>query len=238
MAKSRIIKELANSEVTISTALKRTKVLLQELDNQEILNWVNYEIEGYPKGEDVPEYRMITGQLRGTYFKGSMASHMTYNNVPLSLGKMPDETKRDFLIRPITEGIEALNETIEQTDKGGTFAFVVPADFYPIIAHFNNDPYMMIVSANVELSIPQIRNIFSKVESKLLDILAFLEKKFGLLDELDIDVEAKTDEEIKEIINHIYYIIFNDNSVEIGDKNKINNSTISSQITEKTMEDK
>ena len=152
MAKSRIIKELANSEVTISTALKRTKVLLQELDNQEILNWVNHEIEGYPKGEGVPEYRMITGELRGTYFKGSMASHMTYNNVPLPLGKMPEDTKRDFLIRPITEGIEALIETIEQMDKGATFAFVVPADLYPIIAHFNNDPFMIIVSAKVELS--------------------------------------------------------------------------------------
>ena len=237
MAKSRIIKELANSEVNTSTALKRTKVLLQEIDNQDLLNWINYEIEGYPAEADVPEYRMITGQLRGTYFKGSMASHMTYKNVPLPLGKMPEDVRKDFLRRAITEGVEALSETVEQTKKGGTFAFVLPADVYPIIALYNDDPYMIIVSANVELSIPRIRNIFSKIESKLLDILAFLEKEFGNLDELDIDVDKKTDDEMKEIINHIYCIIFNDNSVEIGNNNKIRNTTISSQITDTTMKD-
>ena len=94
------------------------------------------------------------------------------------------------------------------------------------------------ISYKQTLSIPQIRNIFSKVESKLLDILAFLEKKFGILDELEIDVEAKTDEEVKDIINHIYYIIFNDYSVEIGDNNRIKDSKIYSQIVGNGVRDK
>ena len=71
-----------------------------------------------------------------------------------------------------------------------------------------------------------------------MDILAFLEKKFGILDELEIDVEAKTDEEVKDIINHIYYIIFNDYSVEIGDNNRIKDSKIYSQIVGNGVRDK
>ena len=115
---------------------------------------------------------------------------------------------------------------------GGSFGFVVPADLYPWIATYNDDPYMMIVSATVDLSVTQMRNIFAKVESRLLDVLAYLEKSFGNLDELDIDISSKTDDEINEITNQIYCIIFNDNSVKIGDKNRISNSTISSTITE------
>ena len=95
MAKSQIIKDLANGKVDTQTALKRTKVLLQDLENDDLLDWVNYEIEGYPDDVEIPDYRAIGGQLYGTYFKGSMANHITYNHVPLPLGNLPDEIKED-----------------------------------------------------------------------------------------------------------------------------------------------
>ena len=80
MAKSQIIKDLANGVVDTQTALKRAKVLLQELDNIDLLQWINYEIGGYPNDVDVPEYRIISGQLYGTHFKGSLANHIQYND--------------------------------------------------------------------------------------------------------------------------------------------------------------
>lgn len=77
---------------------------------------------------------------------------------------------------------------------------------------------------------PQILNIFPKVENKLLDILRYLEKQFGNLDELDIDVDNKSEQELKEIVNHIYVLIYNDQSVTIGNDNEFNNSNIASSI--------
>ena len=77
---------------------------------------------------------------------------------------------------------------------------------------------------------PQILNIFPKVENKLLDILRYLEKQFGNLDELDIDVNNKSEQELKEIVNHIYVLIYNDQSVTIGNDNEFNNSNIASLI--------
>ena len=74
----------------------------------------------------------------------------------------------------------------------------------------------------------KILNIFPKIESKLLDILYFLEKQFGNLDDLDIDIESKSDEELERIINHIYVMIYNDNSVTLGNNNKIKDSNITS----------
>ena len=76
MAKSKIIKDLANGVVDTQTALKRTKVLLQDLGDKDLLNWVSYEIGGYPDDSDVPEYRVVSGQLYGSYFKGSMVSQI------------------------------------------------------------------------------------------------------------------------------------------------------------------
>ena len=229
MAKSKIIKDLANGVVDTQTALKRTKVLLQDLGDKDLLNWVSYEIGGYPDDSDVPEYRVVSGQLYGSYFKGSMVSQMLYSNVPLPLGKIPEELQHSFIWHEIRTAIGALKETLDEDKDNLGFSVVIPADFYSAIAHYNNDPYMIITSASVKLNMPQIRNIFSQVESKLLDVLTYFEKKFGPLDELDFDVDRKTPEEMDEIINHLSLVIYNDNSVNIGDNNRIKESTIASK---------
>ncbi len=232
MAKSQIIKDLANGTADIQTALKRTKVLLQELNNDKLLQWVNYEIEGYPENADIPDYRIIGGQVYGTYFKGSIATHVQYNHVPISLGNLPDEIKNDILTIKITQGIEALNAMVIESRRkeNGGLTRLIPSELYPHIAQANNDFGMIIVTASVELNMAEILNIFPKIESKLLDILLFLEKQFGKLDDLDINTESKSEEELERITNHIYVVIYNDKSITIGDKNKIKDSNIASSI--------
>lgn len=233
MAKSKIIKELANGTIDTQTALKRTKVLLQDLDNDEILKWVNYEIGGYPSGKDVPEYRQLSGQLYGSYFKGSIATHMKYNNVSLPLGNMPEDVQQVLLTCYITQGVEALKGLIEEHKQGDKHLCKnIPADNYPYIAHCNNDLGMIITSARVEFSIPDLLNIFPKVENKLLDILSYLEKQFGNLDDLDIDIESKNEGELQEIVDHIHVLIYNDHRVTIGDGNEITDSTIASIVSQ------
>lgn len=234
MAKSQIIKDLANGVVDTQTALKRTKVLLQEFDNDDLLQWINCEIEGYPNNVDVPDYRIIGGQLYGSYFKGSMASHMKYTHVPLPLGNLPEEIKKDILTAKITQGVEALKGMVAESERNenGGLAKPIPAEFYPLIAQANNDLGMIIVTASVELNMPSILNIFPKVESKLLDILAYLEKQFGILDDLDIDIESKSADELKAITNHIYVMIYTDKSISLGNNNKIKDSNIASSIEE------
>ena len=63
MAKSKIIKELANSSIDTATALKRLKILLLNLNKPELNNWVNSELNGYKNADDVPEYRRFRGKV-------------------------------------------------------------------------------------------------------------------------------------------------------------------------------
>ena len=50
------------------------------------------------------------------------------------------------------------------------------------------------------------------------------------MDELDIDVDNKSEQEWKELVNHIYVLIHYDQSVTIGNDNEFNNSNIASLI--------
>ena len=225
MAKSMIIKDIANGVIDITTALKRAKILFAALDNAELLDWVNYEIAGYPTDAKLPDYRVERGELRGSYFKGSMASHMKWTDVSIPLGKMPADEIDSFLNVSFYDGVNALKQLIEKADNGH-LAKPVPADLFPYIAKCNNDPYMIIIAANVVVSTHCVTNIFSVIENRLLDALLLLEKEFGILDDLDIDTSVKSPEDIQEIAKKVYVIIYNDHSVHIGDGNKIKDTNI------------
>ena len=139
---------------------------------------------------------------------------------------------RYLLTVKITQGIEALKGIIAESEKNrnGGLMKQIPAEYYPYIAQANNDLGMIIVTASVELNMPTVLNIFPKVENKLLDILSYLEKQFGNLDDLDIDIKSKNEDELNNIINHIYVLIYNDKSVTLGNNNKIKDSNIASLI--------
>ena len=231
MAKSKIILDLANSSVDTMTALKRAKVLLLELGNDKLLEWVNCEIAGYPSDAELPEYRVVQGNLMGSYFKGSMANHMKWNNVSLPLGKMPDEIRDRILNVSFREGVDALKKLLESADdEERQLGATLPAEFFPIIAKCNNDPYMNIISARVVIGSQFVQNIFSVIENKLLDIFMILEKEFGNLDSLDIDVSGKSEEELHKISERMVVVIYNDNRVTVGNGNKIKDSNIASSI--------
>ena len=130
----------------------------------------------------------------GSYFKGSMANHMKWNNVSLPLGKMPDEIRDRILNVSFHEGVDALKKLLESADdEERQLGATLPAEFFPIIAKCNNDPYMNIISARVVIGSQFVQNIFSVIENKLLDIFMILEKEFGNLDSLDIDVSGKSE---------------------------------------------
>lgn len=229
MARSKIIKDIANSDVDTKTALKRAKVLLQELDNREILDWINNEIEGYSSDAKLPNYRMVSGEVKGSCLVGRFNKYMNYKNVPIPLGNVPNDWWDYFHNVPVVMGIDALQQAI---GDGKGLEVHIPAEIYPLIAKWNNNPNLNIVSASIELNMPQITGIISKIESRLIDVLLVLERQFGNLDELDIDINGKNEDDKNDIINQIIYIIYNDNSVKIGNNNRVKDATIASTISE------
>lgn len=59
-------------------------------------------------------------------------------------------------------------------------------------------------------------------------MLIKLDKEYGCLDELDIDITEKDPEEVRKINAMIINYIFEDRSIKIGDKNRIDRTEIKS----------
>ena len=221
MAKSRIIKELASGNISLETGLKQLKVLLTEFNKSEMLRWVNCELQGYGDSDIVPEYRIVAGNLIGTFLNYQLKC--TNIGIPLN-ANAPDEMVNICTNVKLYDSISALRMLNDNSKEIGK---QIPSSYLPYIQQYSAISMTALLSAFVKISQTQIENIFSKVENMVLDVLLLLEKEFGNLDDLDIDLSTKDETEIENITNNIMVIFYNDNSVTIGDNNKMKNTNIS-----------
>lgn len=219
MAKSKIIKELANSSIDTATTLKRLKILLLNLDKTELNKWVDCELNGYKNIEEIPQYRRFNGQLIANFIIGNSVKMVKYSNTPLPTANLSTEI-RDVIEEVVfCEGISAVKSM-----AGEEIGRVIPPEFYAYIMRGTN--ISSITSARVNISKSAPLEVIAAVESKVLEILVVLEKEFGNLDELDLDCDSKTDQELQAVCERIINIIYVDKSITIGDDNKISKSDI------------
>lgn len=227
MAKSQIIKDLANGNSSLKTTLKRAKVLMSGLNDKRALAWVDSELTGYSASDKVPDYRLKRGMLTGSYFKGSMAAHMKWTGVSIPLGNMPEDLQNQLLTVQFLESVEALQLMLSTANQeGSSLGKQISADLFPYIAQCNEDPYMMITAAQVKLNSSSIQQILDCVENKLLDTLLILEDAFGPLDELDISIAETDVEDSNKVVEQIIFNIYDDHSVTIGEKATVKDTVI------------
>lgn len=222
MAKSTIIKDFAGSKVSVEIALKQLKVLLAEFDKPEMLKWVNAELQGYDDTDVLPEYRVIVGNLVGNFL--NYYTKCTHISIPLKSDAPKELVEMCSQVR-LYDSLSALR-ALTETDR--EFGRQINASLLPYVQQFSAISMTALLNATVEFSQTQVKNVFSRVENAVLDVLLLLEKEFGNLDDLDIDLTSKSNDEIQNIASNIMILLYNDNSIVIGDNNRMKDTSISS----------
>ena len=230
MAKSELIKDLARNKIDLESALKQLKLLLIDLNKKELVNWVDYELQGYPDDVELPTYRLYSGSLKGTFLN----YHTQCSNGPIPLKSDTPEVIKEY-----TEKVqfrESISSLKRLQSAEGRVQLSIPGNLLPSIQGCAAVSMTYLMSACIEVSDITVTEIISTVENKILDIFIALEDEFGVLDDLDIDLSNSKDRDIKKTQQIIYNIIY-DNHIEIGNNNKIKNSTFNSKIRKETDSD-
>jgi len=219
MKKSKMLKDFAQNKIELETILKQLKLLLVDLEKDELVKWIDYEIEGYPTSSEVPKYREYPGILKGSFLNyGAQCK-----NVPIPLkSDTPEIVKESTRKVAFREGVSALKKLKESS--GSVYASI-PGDLLISIQQCAAVSMTYLMKAEIEVSDTVPYSILSAIENKVMDILLLLEKEFGSLDELYLDLTGKDNDEIEKIANNITIIIY-DKHVEIGNDNVIKNSKI------------
>lgn len=213
--RSKILVSLINEEIGLETSLLRLKLIISNLKINKMNNWIDNELNGYNTNCELPAYRRI----KSTDFKISgFNSALKVSNNPIDINTLGDEIAGSISEIGIYQGISQMDSIINKNEA--LVRDVTTAMSLVIKTSLTNYNIYQFVQAY------QLTGIKSSIKNKLIDILIELEDKFGNLDEYDIDVSTKTKDELDKIKKHIINIVFQDNSIKIGDKNKIENSNI------------
>lgn len=250
VAKSQIIKDIANGTISLETALTRALVIASDIENDKFKEWIEKEISGYSSEDDIPEYRISKDE----FFKytGRNGGYMC-TDMPLPLPKILCNLNLDpeYFYVNIYDGINGIEKFLGNPDG---------KELIRDLTFLAGEVYKVngLQCASIKQVIPlnAFENVINKVKSKLLQSLIYLDKMYGSLDDLDVDTSSKTPEEINQInmtvVNYIYKdvkitvadsvnfqkgsvsvkegdIKMEDNSVKIGDNNVVESSVVSAK---------
>ena len=220
MAKSKIIADFVNGDASIEIALKRIIVLTSDFDNKTIYEWSQNEIGGYPKYSIIPSYRIIKGEILGSYQLWGGGVIQSRSSVSLPTIGLPQQDIEEICMSEFRGGIIGLRDMA----RSNSCKKLLPVESYHLFEQGTN---LTVTNAYVFFARNVIHDMISKLETIVLTLLIHLEKSYGILDGLDIELKSAKDQ--IDIERSLIQIIFNDNSVKIGDNNRISKSKIISE---------
>lgn len=204
---STIINELVNTDISLTSPLLKTQVLASRIKNQELLNWVTQELNGYSNKEDLPSYRTTYGKITGTYLNGNI--HCKNQALPIAhFGKKIDKIAREITLPQSLQTLESFN--VHNNSIGIDFN----AEIIAILqnSYSQSNPYLQLISAKCTTSIGIVKDILSIIRSRLLGLMLKIEEELG--SECEIENIKSFNKEITWIMN---------NTIINGDGNFINN---------------
>ena len=218
MAKSKIIKELANNQISMEVALQRLLIIASDLDNEELSAWAEAELRGYSQTDTLPEYRNI--QSIHFIYSGINGSFKV-TNCPFTFTSVLEDILSDIYNVPIMDSVSSLQNFVDNPDKQS-----YRRDFSMLNGLVLQRTGIQCTSIYQTVPLNFLQNILSQIKTILMNIFLKLDKEYGCLDNLDVDTTAKTPDEVDAINKVVNNYIFIDNSVNVGDRNKLKGSGI------------
>jgi AbiTii len=178
-----IITLLSDQKGSLTDALLKTKVVMHKIGHKELAEWVNDELNGYPKDKDVPPYRIIPArpyaQLRDIAF--------VYNNQALPTGHLKPEERDHLTVNKMRESIAVLEG---YSKHEGHLISPLPPEFHKRLSEPLTEG-IWIDRAWIQTEPSQIVNTVVEVRSRLLDFALSLQDRLGDVEEADVKEAAK-----------------------------------------------
>ena len=143
-----------------------------------------------------------------------------YSNVNIPI---IDKKAYEFFSKvPISEPLSTLMKLANAESESEKHTLYLDAN--TVVVNQYQQTNGQVIRARRELSIYAYNNIIATIKDKLLNIFKILEENYGNLDELYIDFFDSLKQ--KEVAEKIEKIVYNDNSIHMGDNNSIKDSKI------------
>ncbi|KQV99954.1 hypothetical protein [Rhizobacter sp. Root1221] len=156
-------------DADVARLLRLCLVLAQRVDYRPLLDWVTWELKGYPAGVPVPDYRHVSMVNRGLiagYWSGQ---------IDLPTYQIPEEIRGKLLIHEFRDGISELQHLVTNASKSGTLTIPWPMEF--MFKHTQNIVRgAQVTKAWSELSLSAVAGVVDQVVNRILEFTLTLER--------------------------------------------------------------
>jgi hypothetical protein len=176
-----IIDSLGHNE-KLETILLKTKILLFRFGETEALNWIDKELNGYSKQDELPKYRIVKSKTLTTIKNYNVIQR----NIPAPIINLTKEIQKSLTSSKIYESISVIELIANSTEN--LLTSNLPIEFHQL---FQNElpKNIYIHEAYRVIQKSHIVEIISIIRLRLLDFMLKIEDKFP--DNASLE-EAKT----------------------------------------------
>jgi hypothetical protein len=210
---------LLDEEKGIAPVLLKFKFLAAKLGSEPLEDWVEHEMEGYPKEVEVPDYRLANLTYTGNFAN----SVYQYKNHPIPTSLILQHTSEEWVVHRIREGMSA----IDHIANGATLTGKLTIDTSDMVLRLHGKIYeqMTIQSITATFPVTALLSIQSTVRAKLLDLTLELEKRVPASTEIVVGTKEKATEREQGQVTQIF------NQTVNGDMTNIASSGSDATVT-------
>jgi hypothetical protein len=179
-------RDMLDPKTSLSTILRKAKVLASTLRNEELKKWVENELSGYGDNkEEVPDYRRGQPENLGD-FVGGFGARM--KNAPIPTLNLPNQIKEFASELYIVEGVRTLESHLESDSHN--FFIPWPADLVALLSNQFYKGYVCL-RAWKSFSRGKVEQVLDSVRNRLLNFILELQERYPEV--------AKSEEAISDI---------------------------------------
>lgn len=138
---SKLLLELLKNKNNLIEILKKLRYISKKLENQELFEWITYEIEGYKDKKDIPKYRVSESPC--LYYSG-INGCLKFSETPLDLNYFADYRTRNeienLLMGKVDCSILQIEDALQDKDSKGLiidYSFLCSRLWYLSVLNYN-----------------------------------------------------------------------------------------------------
>lgn len=185
--------EVAKANSDLGAVLRKFKILAVRLKSQEFGQWISWELDGYPDGQQVPPYRKLNAQYFANFMKAGWNAPKQPFLWPV-LGKDAYDKLNPVEFRDGIAKVQALS-------KGG----IVPRPELGLLVQGKMYPDLNCVGAWMEIGGNEFQQLLSAVRTRVLDFVLEIEGANPNAGEAEPDTEPVPPEGLQPIIQNVFH---------------------------------
>jgi hypothetical protein len=173
-----IKQDLINPAMSLTSILRKCRILAQKLQNKDFTKWVISELNGYDEDDSLPSYRVIASRPTG-HFSGPWGSEA--RNFPIPTFNLPEEVQSRVGELKIHESVSALSDSIDTTDEQ-IIKFGWPANMIALVSN-RILVNMTLIDAWESAPKSSLVGIIESVRNKILEFILEIEEVAPVIDD-------------------------------------------------------